>query len=251
MLKLIKFEIQRKWKYYLAALGLYELANILLILKIQSMNLVDMNMESASLGFFFLLGMVLPVLAFVDSVNTLRIEAKQPTRDLYFTLPYSGYEKIGSKLFVSGMSMMLALAGYVLTVLGSIEYLTQEPMMKPLLEAITKHFPDLSFMALITFVSYTLFIGMIYLSFGLFRSFFSQLKAGGLITLILFIAVTYLYNRYVGPLAEFNPQQTGLLPTESLHLWQSGGNVLAIQSISLAVIYALTGSLFENRVNFD
>lgn len=251
MLKLIQFEIQRKWKAHLLALGLYEIANLLLVLKIQSLNPGMTSMQNGMVAFVFLLGMVLPIVSFFDAVNSLRIEAKQSTRDLYFALPYSGYEKIGSKLLVSGISMMLAIGTYVITGLASVEFLSQEPILRELSDILVKQFSDLSFMVLMTFVSYTLFIAMIYLSFGLFRSFFSQLKAGGFITFVLFIAVTFLYNRYVGPLAEFAPHQNVILVTDSLNLWKSGANVFAIQSVSLAGIYALTGYLFENRVNFD
>jgi hypothetical protein len=249
MLKLTLFEIKRRWKLFAAVFFFYELANLALIFKLKSLMPLSMNMDNELIAFVVILATVPMVLAFVDAVNGLRLEAKQSTRDLYFALPYTSFSKIGSKLFVALVSMLLAGLTSVITVLGTFQYLTGEFAISDALRALSENVADVSFVISYMTVSYTLFIGMIYLSFALFRSFFSQMKFGGAITFALFLGVSYVFEKLGQPFARFNVEQNFIPGTISL--WTHGGLSFALQCLSLVVVYGLTCLLFEYKASFD
>lgn len=249
MLKLTLFEIKRRWKLFAAVLCFYELANLALLFKLKSLMPLGMNMDNELIAFVVILAAAPIVLAFVDAVNGLRLEAKQSTRDLYFALPNTGFSKIGSKLFVSFVSMTLAGLTSIITVLGTMQYLTGEFAISETIKAISENFADVSFVVSYMAVSYTLFIGMIYLSFALFRSFFSQMKFGGVITFALFLGVSYVFEKLGQPFARFNIEQSFIPGTISL--WSHGGMSFALQCISLVIVYGLTSLLFEYKASFD
>lgn len=248
MLKLTLFEIKRRWKLFVAVFFLYELANLALVYKLKSLMPLGMNTDNELIAFVVILAAVPVVLSFIDAVNGLRLEAKQSTRDLYFALPYSAFSKIGSKLLVSFVSMMLAGLTSVITVLATIQHLTGVFAISDAIRAISENLPDAIFVVSYLTVSYVLFIGMIYLSFALFRSFFSQMKFGGLITFALFIGVSYVFEKLGQPFTRFNFEQN-VIPG-SISLWSHGGISFAVQCISLVLVYGITSLLFEHKVSF-
>lgn len=249
MLKLTLFEIQRRWKLFSAVLFFYELANLILVFKLKSLMPLGMNMDSELMAFVIILATAPMVLAFVDAMNSLRLEAKQSTRDLYFALPNTGFSKIGSKLLIAFVSMSLAGFTSIVTVLATFQYLTGEFAISEALKAVSENFMDVSFVLSYMAVSYTLFIGMIFLSFALFRSFFSQIKFGGVVTFALFLAVSYVFEKIGQPFARFNFEQN-FIPG-SMSLWTHGGVSFGLQCLSLVVVYVLTSLLFEYKASFD
>lgn len=249
MLKLTLFELQRRWKLFAAVLFFYELANLALVFKLKSLMPLGMSMDSELIGFVVLLATAPVVLAFIDALNSLRLEAKQSTRDLYFALPNTAFSKIGSKLFISFATMVMASIISVVTVLATMQILTGEFVISDALKGIVENFSDVSFVLSYMGVSYTLLIGMIYLSFALFRSFFSQIKFGGMITFALFVGVSYVFEKIGQPFARLNFEEHFI--SDGLNLWASGGLSFGIQCLSLVAVYVLASLLFEHKASFD
>jgi len=249
MLKLTWFEIQRRWKLFAAVLFFYELANFALVLKLKSILPLGSNMDNELIVFVFVLAMAPIVLAFVDAVNSMRLEAKQSTRDLYFALPNNGFSKVGSKLLISAVSMGLAGITSTITVLGTMQVLTGEFVFSETMKLISEHLSDVSFILSYMAVSYTLLIGMVYLSYALYRSFFSQLKFGGVITFGLFVGVSYVFEKLGQPFSRFEGNNDFII--DGINFWASGGTSFAIQCLSLIVVYILSSLLFEYKASFD
>jgi len=249
MLKLTLFEIKRRWKLFAAVLFFYELANLALIFKLKSLMPLGMNMDNELIVFVVILAMAPIVLAFVDAMNSLRLEAKQSTRDLYFALPNNGFSKIGSKLLIASVTMTLAASLSIVTILATFQVLSGEFVIAEAINGLKENFRDVSFVLSYITISYALLIGMIYLSFGLFRSFFSQIKFGGVITFALFLGVSYVFEKIGQPFARFGFEESFIPGTISL--WTHGGLSFAIQCLSLVVVYVLTSLLFEYKASFD
>lgn len=243
------FELKRKWKLQLVVFFFYQLANVLLVMKLRTIMPFGGGMGNDLIAFVYLLGMTLPVLSFVDTVNSMRLEVKNPTRDLYFALPNNGFEKVGSKIVIGLVSMSLAGLSFVFTTLASTQYLTGDYVLYDFLKALGDHMNELTFMITMALVSYALLIAMIYLAFALFRSFFSQWKFGGLITFGLFIAINYVLQKVVEPFARFNIDVEFI--GQTVNLWAIGANVLLLTTVVFTVVYALASVLFEYRANFD
>ncbi len=249
MLKLTLFEIQRRWKMYLAVFFFYELANVLLALKLRPMMPISGGSDSELIAFVFLLGMAPLILVFVDAINSLRNEVKVSTRDLYFTLPNNAFEKVGSKLLISLVGFIGALSIFLVTTLMTFQFLTGEFIISDILHALQKNISDASYVFIYISVSYALLIGMIYLAIALYRSFFSQMKFGGVITFVLFLGVSYSVQKLGANITQFNIDSEMI--RDSLELWRTSGADLAVQILSLLAVYGATSLLLEFKASFD
>ncbi|MCK8060145.1 MULTISPECIES: hypothetical protein [unclassified Fusibacter] len=245
MLKLLVFELQKKWKVLLGAFGLYELANLILAVYLTSSGRIKTSDEY--IAFIFLLATCFWFAAIVDCINNLRLEAKRSTRDLYFSLPYSGFTKIGSKLILSTVVMTLASGIAAVTTLFTTEKLLNEPVFTEALKFMQMNLGNTSYILIASIFQIIFFIAMVYLSFAIYRAFFSQLKFGGFITFMIYLAINYLYFKLVGGL-EVTGNDTTFM---TMSLWKTEWLELAVVGLSIMASYGITGYLFEKKANFD
>lgn len=103
--------------YFLLYFGFY--------LKFKSDGIFNLEEFGLQLLFFVLLGSALFFGAMVGAVNNLRLEAKNSTRDLYFSVPISAYSKIGSKVIVSLLEVFGAALIASISATKAIESLTR------------------------------------------------------------------------------------------------------------------------------
>ncbi|MBI9013487.1 MAG: hypothetical protein JEZ08_14740 [Clostridiales bacterium] len=244
MIKLLKYEFQRKWKVTFGLLIAYFIVYFGFLIKFKSEGTYSIESFGFQLIFFILLGSALSFGSIVGAVNSLRLEAKQSTRDLYFSIPMSAYAKIGSKVMVSVAEVFTAGFIAIYTAVKAIEHLTGVTLWKPAIKEILSQPMDQLIFAIIGNLVYAvLMILVVYLSFAIFRSFFSQVKFGGIITIVIYIFLNYLLVK--GGTAFFETvDETSL---EGLALWM----MLAGFTAFTASVYLLIGFLFEKRVSFD
>lgn len=258
MIRLLKYELQRKWKMSVGILGLYFLVYFGFLLKfngeiketIGSMNMMsfDLDLLISAYGFriifFIMLGSGLVFASIIGAVNNLRIEAKESSRDLYFSVPMTAYTKIGSKVIVSMVEIFAAgIIGFV-SVIKAFEFLTKFDIWDDVMKAITSlPFDMLMFVIISQILEVAMMILVVYLSFAIFRTFFSQVKFGGIITFIIYVFLNYLLIRFVGELLTSIEETTITDMTIWLMLFGYG--------LFVTAIFGLVGFLFEKRVSFD
>lgn len=246
MLKLTTFELQQRWQTLLVALGLYELANLVLFWYIQSKDLM-VKSDGAILVTVFMLAGVFYCFSLLESVNALRLETKRPTRDLYFSLPFSGYHKISSKLLVSTLSIAIVSAIAVATTIITLDVITQDGVIEALMSYVTENLSQAAFICTMALLQMLSFIATIYLSFGIYRSFFTQFRFGGAITFAIYLALNFAYFKVFGNFMSLD--STGI--TAGTSLWQAfWPQITTILAVTLAEI-GITGYLFDRRANFD
>lgn len=237
MIKLLKFELFKKWKMSLGVLVGYFLIYGVALMKFKSEGLMSIEQMPLQLVFFIILASALGFAAFVGAINILRVEVKQSSRDLYFSIPLTAYTKIGSKLIFSLIEMSVASVIGFYTCVKALESLTGFAVLKELL----KTWSDVPLQEMILFffsqlVASALILLIIYLSFAIFRSFFSQVRFGGFITVIIYVALMYVHIRYIFPVIDID----------------NGSLVNAgILTAYTAFIFGLVGFLFEKKVSFD
>lgn len=236
MIRLLKFEIKKKWKFSLAVLIGYLLINLATWFKFK-----DTSDVIFATALFFLLAGCFVAAAFVGSINNLRIEAKKPSRDLYFSLPLSAYTKIGSKVIVSFVEVTIAsivgtvVAGHFIGLISG----------QGILSEIARVFNTASLEELLLAFSVQILMGLstlliIYLSFAIYRSFFSQVKFGGLVTVVIYLVLMYLIGQYVFP--HFVVDVTSMAKA-----WINVGKA----AVFSAFLFMATGFLFEHKASFD
>jgi hypothetical protein len=244
MLKLLSFEIQKKWKMTLGVLLAYFVIYFGFYLKFKSDGILNLEEFGLQLLFFVLLGSALFFASVVGAVNNLRLEVKNSTRDLYFSIPMSSYSKIGSKVTVSLVEVFAAGIIASISATKAIESLTKTNLLSKFFEEVFNQPTDvLIYFASTQLVQSILTLLIVYLSFAIFRSFFSQIKFGAIITIVIYVGLNYGLGKIVGL---FFSGLTEIGSTD-LSAW------LALGSFALftVFIFLVVGYLFQNRVSFD
>lgn len=249
MLRLLKYELKRKGKVMLAAVFGYLLINIAFLMKFKGDGNYSIEDMPFQVVFFIILASGLWVISIIGSVNNLRLETKRSTRDLYFSLPLSSYTKIGSKVILSLFEMLSAGTIAAVTCMKSIEYLTGFNVLKAfIIELQTAEASILVFVAISLVFSIAAELLTVYLSFAIFRSFFSQIRFGGAITIGIYIGLNYVISKFVFLGVTFGYDE-GMLSRGG---YFSENVVPALITVTVAsVLFVITSLLFEKRVSFD
>lgn len=244
MIKLLRYEFQRKWKMMIGVLLMYFVLYGGFLLKFKSDGLADFEEFGFSLVFFILLGGALVFAAALGAINNLRIEAKNPTRDLYFSIPINSYIKIGSKVIMSALEVAGAGIIAFVSATKAMEYLTGVDALKFVLDAfVANGFEVNLFLMLFQIIGGLISLLVIYLSFAIFRSFFSQVKFGGFITVVIYILLNILLGYFT---RNVSINMTSTFDFEG-NMWL----FLGVYTLLAGGLFTLTGYLFEHRVNFD
>lgn len=258
MIKLLRYEIQRKWKLSLGLLGMFAIIYFGFLIKfnhdiqaaVAGMNLqsFDMDVVISAFGFriifFIILASGLFFAGIISAINNLRLEVKQPSRDLYFSIPMTAYTKVGSKVIVSVVEVALAgIIGFA-SVIFALEFLTKLDIWPLVFKAFKELPADLLLYGFLgNLVEGIMMLLVVYLSFAIFRSFFSQMRFGGIITLVIYVILNYFIIKLFGTVIMQLDNSTFTDTTMWLLL---GGFTLFT-----AGLFLLIGFLFEKRVSFD
>lgn len=241
MIRLLKFEFLKKWKMSLGVLIGYFIIYFAALMKFKSSGTYELETMGFGLVFFIVLSSGLFFAAGISAINSLRVEVKNSSRDLYFSLPLTAYTKVGSKLIVATVECLLASVIGVVATMKAFQSLTGVNVLQTFINEIKQ----LTLMENI-FSVYLIVIGglmlllIIYLSFAIMRSFFSQVKFGGFVTVIIYVGLMYLCVKYAFPHMSIQPG-----PIEN-----SIPSVLMMTGFT-GLLFFLVGFLFEHKASFD
>ncbi len=249
MLKLLKFEMQRTWKTMLYTILGFLAINFALVLKFKSDGGYNIDEMPFQVVIFIIIASAFAFAAVIAAINNLRIEVKKPSRDLYFSLPLSAYSKIGAKVIFSMTQLISSAVIATFVCLKSIEAITSMNLLKLFFDGLKELNPDEMFYAVSgSILFYLSALLVIYLSFAIFRSFFSQVKFGGFITVLIYIALNYIIFRLSA--IGINSLEN-LAITDSSYYFYENILPMSILVVSNIVLFVLTAFLFENKVSFD
>ncbi|MCH4890546.1 hypothetical protein EZV73_23395 [Acidaminobacter sp. JC074] len=237
MIKLLKYEVIKKWKVSLSVLFAFFLTYFLALTKFKADGMMSFEEMPLRVLFFILLSGALCLLPFIGAINSMRLEVKNKTRDLYFALPLTAYKKIGSKVIIAALEMTVAYGVAVMTCFQAIESLTGFQLMNYFNDG-SNSFSQVLVSLYMQLVAYLLIVLIIYLSFAILRTFFSQIRFGGMITAVIYVVLMYLHIRYVFPFISLDNTSQD---------WLQAG----LLTIYTGLIFALVGYLFEKRVSFE
>lgn len=249
MYKLLKFEIKRKWKLIIYSVMGYLLVNFAFLYKFKTDTDFTVSELPFRIVFFIILGSSFAAGSFIGAVNNLRLEIKNPTRDLYFSLPVSSYAVIGSKILLSTVELIFAVIISTLVTLKSVETLTGIELLNTLMIQIKN--AELSFLIPALIQSLTTVVTMIltiYLSFAIYRGYFSQGKFGGAITVIIYVCINYVLANYVFVSIRYSMANGKL---EMGHYFSNNLVPVMINLTVAVLMYLITSILFAKRVSFD
>lgn len=253
MFKLMKFEVKKKWKMHAITTGVFILLMSILAIwmspSFKVANIVSFDGNGPNLPYEFIWSIVIASsffgLSILDAINNIRIELKKNTRNLYFSVPLSAYKMIGAKLLYSiitiGIAGFLSLSSIIL----SLQYLVNFNFVNFIFENMPS-ITDMLWFFLASGLGGLNFLLLIYLTFAIYRAFFSQFKFGGLITFVLFVGISIGYNRLIS----FVVRMTESLSMDVLSV-EFTYYSLGMSAVLAAIMFFVSGYLLENRANFD
>ncbi len=131
----------------------------------------------------------------------------------------------------------------------TLEDLTEVELLKPFLKELFGQKPDKVLLLLLSVVSYMVIaLLIIYLSFAIFRSFFSQVRFGGGITILIYLVLNYLIQKFIFPYIGLRFEGRRLVGET---YFETLIRPLLTNFAFIVCLFLLIGYLFEKKVNFD
>lgn len=254
MLKLIKYELVKKYKLALAALIISVSLNIFLITK------------GAAGSFMFLsfFPMVMAIIYIGDIIKMYSDDLNKKSGYMLFMTPNSGYEIIVSKLItavIEGLTILLIYFIYILINGAYIIYVSGADInFNEILNAVNSlvsgnfgfnlgHI----FMFLLTALLFLIsFITTAYTAMTIRKSIFSEIKFGGVLSFLIFILLNFAISKVSSGvfniLTPYYNTYTMSQPTatELVYIMMP----INIWSVAQSIILTLcSGYLLENKIN--
>ncbi len=239
MIKLLKYELKKKYKTYLVIFITFFIFNVFFRLTNNVLNLSDLKGSFLSFALTTVFSFSLTIIAMVSVVNNLRLEMKNPTRDLYFSLPISSYTKLGSKVIISFFEIAAAMIIGLITSYSFFDNMfgdfmgavgTEMPMDKMIQVMLEGFVRSLSFSMLMLLLIYFMIV--------FYRAFLSQVKFGKVISFIVYFAILFITLR-------FPINYLGRTFRNQAYLYSA-----SITGISIG-LFVITGYLLDKKTSFD
>ncbi len=240
MLNIIKYEWLRRWKFFLAGLAVFTLANIDLVSRI----IIKGNPSVLSGLLIAVLFTMVGVLVF-DHLGRLYNPLFKEEGTFVFSTPLSGYSLLGGKVLAVALEY-IGVAVFVGIVIF-IDYLILGGNL-----AVFWQTGDITLNLLLTrglqvnlllLLGYLSFLLTAYLSMALAKSFLSSVKHGGLLSFIIFIVITHVFS-LLGEACKY-----GGLRIEGADFTGYWLIAVAIAAVTAAALFAATGYLLDRKVN--
>ncbi|NLO90198.1 MAG: hypothetical protein GX088_07760 [Clostridia bacterium] len=184
MFNLIKYEWLRRWKFFLAGILIFIIANLEIISQL-SLQKSPRNLTIVLMGLVFAMALAL----FFDHIGRLYRSLFSDEGFLEFTLPLRGYQFLGAKILAVlleciALGIFVSIALYVDYLYLNQFFPREAPT--PLREDILIIIVQIFFLLLL---SYIIFLLTIYLSMTLSKTIFASLKHGKLIAFGCFLVI--------------------------------------------------------------
>ncbi len=243
MIKLIKYELQKKYRMFAAVVVATLLANIFLIVRAGEMGLAILA---------GLLGVGLLVLYSVDVVKMYSRDINTKTGYMVFMTPNSGYKIIGSKVLTA------LIQGFIILVFFSAVLILNSTIVYGFSGEIRFFDMDISYLQFISYVAIILvalilylvqFVMTIYTSITVRKSVLSNIKYKGVISFAIFIAINYITAQiYAGVDHLFNFSQINGVASPAELLQVLLPPMLTATALC-AVFILVSGYLLEKKIN--
>lgn len=260
MLKLLKFEFQRKKMVFAVALILTFLAQIYSVYKVVSLEPgFRMHYGEEILGVFSgVLFVAAGLLFLIDIITLFRQDLFKQEGYMLFMTPNSGYKILGSKLIFALLEGLIIGVLYTAIVLFNIFIFNKLG---------TKVYLDLQ-IGLLTFeqmltIGKVIFAGVltltefavtVYFSFAVFKSLFNSSRFKGVITFIIYVVINFLKLKVVGFTFEIYENssrfQNMYLNASDFSMFNYVLNHYILLMVAFTMLFFFgTGYLLEKKIN--
>ncbi|SNX53966.1 ABC transporter permease [Thermoanaerobacterium sp. RBIITD] len=203
MLKLIKYELAGRYKYYLG----FSIALILLNIYLITKN----NTWSDGLPFVvsFMAGFACFVAVLISGVMLYQRDMYGDTGYLLFTLPQRGYAIAGSKLIISiiEFTLFITLSG----VMAFINLLYMHEA-KALIDTILQYKISVLYTFIFALLTFIAVLVLSYFSLTISKIAFYNKKYGKILSLVVFLLISYIISRTSGYLVTLFPYNFNISP---------------------------------------
>ncbi|WP_434564908.1 ABC transporter permease [Thermoanaerobacterium thermosaccharolyticum] len=196
MLKLIKYELVGRYKYYLGFLIALILLNIYLITK--------NNTWSHGLPFVisFMVAFSCFVAVFISGVMLYQRDMYGNTGYLLFTLPQMGFDIAFSKLIISIIEFTLFVTVSGVMAFINLLYMNEA---KAFIDAILQHKIFILYIFISALLSFIAVLILSYFSITISKIAFYNKKHGKVLSLVLFLLIFYIIGKVTGLLVNLFP----------------------------------------------
>lgn len=256
MLKLIKFEFSRKKTMYLISLVLLVIAEAFALFKYFELggNVRDFIGDDIFGIYSGILLVSFSLLYLIDIIFLFREDLFKQEGYMLFMTPNSGYKLLSSKLLfallegimIFGIYFVVLLVNIKIMDIGSINFIVDQFTMKETWVVIK--------MLMTIMFGLMQFALIVYLSFALFKSLFSNQRFKGLITFGIFLVINYGIVKIQQVILKILPfesemktifNENSTIDAVSIAL----NNGLLMGAISVVLLFIGTGYLLENKIN--
>ena len=257
MLKLMKYEIVKKYRELIIALSLFGILEVITIVLLLKKN----QYTAGGVGLYSVTGVILFIFILVDNINMYTGDLKNKSGYMLFLTPNSGYKILGSKLIIAFLENIVAFIIYFLLGIINLDIVFRIMNEQGIIDLLSQfnininvtgnEIASVFIFGLIFLLGWLVFILSIYLSATIYKSVLSNVKFGGLITFVIFLLVNKILQVVYKLFGEI------IMTTSNLN-WEisnfSDGLFLAgLWAILLlivgAALYFITGYLLDKKVN--
>lgn len=260
MIALIKFEFQRKKGLFFIALAIMMIIQIFTTVRFFTTDKFFRveYFEGIVVLYLIITLLVFIVLYLVDIVSLFRNDIYKTQGYMLFLSPNSGYKILASKLIFATLEGVVTTVIYLLILVLNARMLYGANFFSDLIQ-IEADWNIISLvlkMGISLVVSLVAFAVTIYLSFAIYKSLFPNFRFKGLLTFGIFIAITFLKERFIAYISAFQITQTydqyigeGTL-RQTLEAITEGVSVnLFFNIVVVAISFVITGYLLEKKIN--
>lgn len=256
MLKLIKYELLRKWRVLLVFLSIVLVVNANVLYRIVKWQNSDLE-QMAALGFFF--GGLLTVffiLFIIDVTYMYSRDLNNKSGYMVFLTPNSGYKILGSKVFTGLLEGFLFLVVFlillVVSFLGFYSQSLTDLMNSEILAPIISEF-NMSIVELLPFLIsnlFTMFVSIVVLILTIFaaisirKSILAERKYGGFLSVVMFMLLIWLNGKITSLVV--NAINNAEVFTHGIHYF----NVISVLQMVIGVaLFMLSAYLLDKRID--
>jgi len=259
MLKLMKYEIIKKYRELLIALSLFGILEVITLVLLLKKN----EYTAGGVGLYSVIGVILFIFILVDNIKMYTGDLKNKSGYMLFLTPNSGYKILGSKLIIAFLENVVGFIIYFFVGIINLDIvlrIMEEQGLVDLLNSMNINIEytgaDIASVFVIGIVflcGWVVFILSIYLSATIYKSLLSNVKHGGLITFVIFLLV----NKILEVIYKlFGKITMSVNYFDNIDITENFSNVLffvgpwaILLLIVGAILYFITAYLLDKKVN--
>lgn len=263
MFKLIKYDWLRRWKFFLAGIITFLLANVNLMgsytrqARHTSNVTVTLEPQAGAIDFSFnasetlsailiSLCFALAIGLFIDHIGRLYRSLFTDEGYLEFALPLRGYQLLGGKLLAVIFECIAVIAVICITLYLDALYLSKSEPLPVRVSISWQEGMTLVQLILLIVAVYIAFLLMVYLSMTLAKTLFASFKYGKLVAFLCFLVILVISEIIGTATDQISDRLTGTVHLPEMII---GGSELLIVAVMLVVLFLSTSYLLDRKIN--